>query len=72
MFSIINTAATNNLDAYKYLEYLLRKLPNINFASNPSVLYEYLPWADKVQLECRITTAETEITQKEDHCSESA
>jgi transposase len=72
VFSIINTAAANNLDAYKYLEYLFRKLPNINFASNPSVLDEYLPWADKVQLECRITTAETEITQKEDNCSESA
>jgi transposase len=72
VFSIINTAAANNLDAYKYLEYLFRKLPNINFASNPSVLDEYLPWADKVQLECRITTAETEITQKEVAFSESA
>ena len=72
VFSIINTAAANNLDAYKYLEYLFRKLPNINFASNSSVLDEYLPWSDKVQLECRITTAETEINQKEDPCSESA
>ncbi len=72
VFSIINTAAANNLDAYKYLEYLFRKLPNSNFASNPSVLDEYLPWADKVQLECRINTTETEINKKEDPCSESA
>jgi transposase len=72
VFSIINTAAANNLDAYKYLEYLFRKLPNINFASNSSVLDEYLPWADKVQLECRINTTETEINKREENCSESA
>ncbi|MBX4272259.1 IS66 family transposase, partial [Clostridium estertheticum] len=72
VFSIINTAAANNLDAYKYLEYLFRKLPNINFASNYSVLDEYLPWADKIQFECKITTAEPEINQKEGSCSESA
>jgi hypothetical protein len=60
------------LDAYKYLEYLFRKLPNSNFASNSSVLDEYLPWADKVQLECRIKTAETEINKREESCSESA
>ncbi|WLC66925.1 IS66 family transposase [Clostridium tagluense] len=72
VFSIINTAAANNLDAYKYLEYLFRRLPNSNFASNSSVLDEYLPWSDKVQLECRINTTETEITKKEESCSESA
>ena len=72
VFSIINTAAANNLDAYKYLEYLFRKLPNSNFALNSSVLDEYLPWADKVQLECRINTAETELNEKEEPSSESA
>jgi len=72
VFSIINTAAANNLDAYKYLEYLFRRLPNSNFASNSSILDEYLPWADKVQLECRIDTKEIEISEKEEPCSESA
>ena len=71
VFSIINTTVANNLDAYKYLEYLFRMLPNSNFASNSSVLDEYLPWADKVQLECRINTRETELNEEE-HCSESA
>nr|WP_253199347.1 IS66 family transposase [Clostridium tagluense] len=60
VFSIINTAAANNLDAYKYLEYLFRKLPNSNFASNSSVLDEYLPWADKAQLECRLNYSPAE------------
>ena len=68
IFSIINTAAANNLDAYKYLEYIFCQLPNINFASNNSVLEEYLPWAEKVQLQCKIDT--TEINSKEETCSE--
>lgn len=58
IFSIINTAAANNLDAYKYLEYIFRNLPNSNFTLEPSLIKEYLPWADKVQLECRINTKE--------------
>lgn len=58
IFSIINTAAANNLDAYKYLEYIFRNLPNSNFMIDSSVIKEFLPWADKVQLECRISTKE--------------
>ena len=72
VFSIINTAVANNLDAYKYLEYLFRKLPNSNFATNSSVLDEYLPWADNVQLECRINITEEKTIKKEDSSSESA
>ena len=56
IFSIINTAKANNLDAYKYLEYILRNLPNSNFIQDSSVLKEYLPWANTVQLGCRINT----------------
>jgi transposase len=72
IFSIVNTAAANNLDAYKYLEYLFRKLPNTDFASDASVLDEYLPWADKVQIECRVNTAGTGMDKKEGTCIESA
>ena len=70
IFSIINTAAANNLDAYKYLEYIFCQLPNINFASNDSVLEKYLPWADQVQLECKLNIEETNL--KEENSSESA
>lgn len=70
IFSIINTAAANNLDAYKYLEYIFCELPNINFATNDSVLEEYLPWTEKVQLQCKINT--TEIDSKEETCNEPA
>lgn len=70
IFSIMNTATANNLDAYKYLEYVFCKLPNINFASNNSVLEEYLPWGNKAQLKCKIN--KTETNQKEENSSESA
>ncbi len=68
VFSIINTAIANNLDAYKYLEYIFRKLPNIDFTSDNSVLDEYLPWSKNVQLECGINTRD----KKEEPCSEPA
>ena len=48
VFSIINTAAANNLNPYKYLHYIFCQLPNINFTLNPGLLEEYLPWAEKV------------------------
>jgi hypothetical protein len=72
IFSIIGTAAANSLDAYKYLEYIFRQLPNIDFVSDDSVLDEYLPWSEKVQLECRIKNTGTEMNRGEEHCSESA
>jgi transposase len=70
IFSIINTAAANNIDPYKYLHYIFCQLPNINFASNPCLLEEYLPWSERVQLQCKATT--TEATPKEEKNSESA
>lgn len=53
IFSIINTAQANGLDAYKYLEYLFRKLPNRDLAPGSPALDEYLPWAEQVQKECK-------------------
>lgn len=73
IFSIINTAAANNLDAYKYLEYLFKNLPNSNFLSDASVLDQYLPWSDKVQVECKSQiTEETELSKTEEFFNESA
>jgi len=67
-FSIINTAAANNLDTYKYLEYLFRQLPNLKFTPDDPVLDEYLPWSEKVQLECKIQN----MNEKQEDCSETA
>lgn len=64
IFSIINTAA-NNLDAYKYLEYIFINLPNSKYPLETSLFEEYLPWSHKIQSECRINT-------EEESCNESA
>lgn len=66
IFSIINTATANNLDAYKYLEYIFRQLPNLDFIPDDPALDEYLPWSEKVQLECRIQNTGTDEEKKEE------
>ena len=58
IFSIINTATANNLDPYKYLKYIFCQLPNVHFAEDDSVLDEYLPWSEKMQLEFKIQNTE--------------
>ncbi|OQB53509.1 MAG: Transposase IS66 family protein [Firmicutes bacterium ADurb.Bin146] len=71
IFSIIGTATANNLDAFKYLEYIFRQLPNLSFAGDDTILDEYLPWSEKVQQECRIRSSNTD-TDGKGLCGESA
>lgn len=72
IFSIINTATANNLDAYKYLEYIFRQLPNIDFSQDDSVLEEYLPWSEKMQHECKIQNTGNNEKEKGELQSETA
>ena len=72
IFSIINTAAANNLDAYKYLEYIFRQLPNLCFMLGDPVLDEYLPWSEKVQLACKIQNAGNDEEKRGELQSETA
>lgn len=71
VFSMIGTATANNLDAFKYLEYILWQLPNLNFAGNATILDEYLPWSEKVQQECKIKSSNTD-TDRKGLCNKSA
>lgn len=70
IFSIINTATANNLDAYKYLKYIFCQLPNINFLTDSSVLEKYLPWSEEIQLNCKVD--KTENNHKDEAISELA
>jgi len=72
IFSIIGTATANNLDPYKYLEYIFRHLPNLDFKSDDPILDSYLPWSEKVQLECKIQNAGTAGNKNKEVCCESA
>lgn len=64
VFSIINTAAANHLELYKYLEFLFRQLPNLSFKPESPALDEYLPWSDKMQLEFKIQYTEDNEEEK--------
>lgn len=47
IYSIVETAKGNNLNPYKYLDYLLNQLPNINL-KNQDELDSLLPWNVKL------------------------
>jgi hypothetical protein len=72
IFSIVGTASANHLDAYKYLEYIFRQLPNLNFRQDDSVMDAYLPWSEKVQNKCRMQNAGTEMPAKDEVWDETA
>lgn len=72
VFSVINTATANNIDPYKYLECIFRELPNLDFVKDSSVLDEYLPWSDKMQLEFRIKNTGFDESEKGELQSETA
>ena len=44
MYSLVESAKLNNLNIYKYIEYLLQELPQLE---NPSkiAISKYLPWS---------------------------
>ena len=56
LYTLIETAKQNDLNAFQYLNYLLERLPNIEFANHPEILDEYLPWSEQLPDECRLTT----------------
>jgi transposase len=66
VFSIVGTAMANHLDAYKYLEYIFRQLPNLDFEQDASLLDEYMPWSEKVQQECRMKNGGRESEEKDE------
>lgn len=53
VYSLIETAKANGLSPYKYLEFLLSKLPESNIKTNPKVLDLMMPWYDLIQKMCK-------------------
>lgn len=54
ILSLIETAKRNGLDPERYIRYLLDKLPNEATLTDKARLSAYLPWAEKVQKECKL------------------
>jgi transposase len=53
IYSIIETAKANGLEPYKYLLYIFKELPGVQFGRHPEFLEEYLPWDEEVQRICK-------------------
>ena len=53
VYSLVETAKANGLNPYKYLEYLLSRLPGYNLQTNPQLLDLMMPWGDLVQKSCK-------------------
>lgn len=53
MYSLIESAKLNNLNIWKYINYLLEELPQIENLSNEKILSRYLPWSKDLPIEVR-------------------
>ena len=53
VYSLVETAKANGLNPYKYLEYVLSRLPGSKLQTNPKVLDSMMPWNDSVQRTCK-------------------
>ena len=53
IYTLVETAKANGLDAMKYIKYILSDMPGSTFLENPEYLDDYLPWDPIVQERCR-------------------
>ena len=53
VYSLVETAKANGLNPYKYLEYLLSRLPGSDIQTNPKILDLMMPWDELVQKSCK-------------------
>jgi transposase len=53
VYSLVETAKANGLNPYKYLEFLLTRLPGSNFKTNPNILDLMMPWDELIQTTCK-------------------
>lgn len=53
VYSLVETAKANGLNPYKYLEYILSRLPGSDLKGNPNILDLMMPWHDLIQRTCK-------------------
>lgn len=53
VYSLIETVKANGINPQKYFEFLFEKLPNLTDNLSSSVLEDYLPWANQIQMNCK-------------------
>jgi transposase len=53
VYSIIESAKTNGLNPYKYLYFIFKDLPGVQFGQHPEFLEDYLPWSPDALENCK-------------------
>lgn len=48
LYSLIESAKVNNLNIYKYINYLLEELPQLENVNDANILEKYLPWSKEL------------------------
>ena len=51
LYSLIESAKVNNLNIYKYINYLLEELPQLENVNDANILEKYLPWSKELPKE---------------------
>ncbi len=53
LYSLVETAKFNGLNPYKYLEFILSRLPGSNLKTSPKVLELMMPSDELIQKTCK-------------------
>lgn len=53
VYTLIETAKANGLNAYKYIQFILSDIPGIAFLQYPEFLEDYMPWYPMIQKKFR-------------------
>ena len=51
IYSLIESAKINNLNIWKYIEFLLKELPQLDSLNDNDILEKYLPWSNCLPVE---------------------
>ena len=51
MYSLIESAKANKLNIYKYINYLLEQIPQLENPSEENELQKFLPWSQELPKE---------------------
>jgi hypothetical protein len=54
VYSLVETAKANDINPYKYLELLLKKLPKLQLQNNNDELELLMPWNPQVKEACKM------------------
>jgi len=58
VYSIVESAKSNNLQPYEYLKYLFESIPQMDFYNKPDLLDKCLPWSSLLPDRCKIKSSQ--------------